>query len=122
MSNGIYKVPRPINEPVKNYAPGSPERDDLKQALQEARSQTVEIPQYIGGETIFTDKRHKVSPPHDHQHLLGYFHEGDASHVTMAIEAALAPRRCWGSQKMPTRQKLIRLVNSSIFCGLMSSS
>ena len=103
MSNGIYKVPHPINEAVKNYAPGSPERADLKQALQEARSQTVEIPQYIGSETIFTDKKHKISPPHDHQHLLGYFHEGDASHVTMAIEAALAVREKWAT--LPWEQR-----------------
>lgn len=97
MSNGLYKVPYPINEPVKNYEPGSPERIELKKALEEARSQTVDIPQYIGGETIYTDKKHKVSPPHDHQHVLGYFHEGDASHVTMAIDAALGAREKWAT-------------------------
>lgn len=103
MSNGLYKVPYPINEPVKNYEPGSPERKELKQALEEARSKTVDIPQYIGGETIYTDKKHKVSPPHDHQHVLGYFHEGDASHVTMAIDAALGAREKWAT--LPWEQR-----------------
>ena len=95
MPKGIYKVPQPINEPVKSYAPGSPERAELKAALEQGRSQEVDIPQYIGGEEIFTDKKHKVTPPHDHQHVLGYFHEGDASHVEMAIEAALSAREAW---------------------------
>lgn len=97
MPKGIFKVPQPINEPVKSYAPGSPERAELKAALEKGRSQEVEIPQYIGGEEIFTDKKHKVTPPHDHQHVLGYFHEGDASHVEMAIEAALSAREAWAN-------------------------
>ncbi len=97
MPKGIFKVPQPINEPVKSYAPGSPERAELKAALEKGRSQEVDIPQYIGGEEIFTDKKHKVTPPHDHQHVLGYFHEGDASHVEMAIEAALSAREAWAN-------------------------
>lgn len=97
MPKGIYKVPQPINEPVKSYAPGSPERAELKAALEKGRSQQVEIPQYIGGKEIFTNKKHKVTPPHDHQHVLGYFHEGDASHVEMAIEAALSAREAWAN-------------------------
>ena len=94
---GIFKVPQPVNEPVKSYAPGSPERAELKAALEKGRSQQNDILQYIGGEEIFTDKKHKVSPPHDHQHVLGYFHEGDASHVSMAIEAALSAREKWAN-------------------------
>ena len=97
MSKGIFKVPQPVNEPVKSYAPGSPERAELKAALEKGRSQQIEIPQYIGGEEIFTDKKHPVSPPHDHQHVLGYFHEGAASHVSMAIEAALGAREAWAN-------------------------
>ena len=97
MSKGIFKVPHPVNEPVKSYAPGSPERAELKAALEKGRSQQIEIPQYIGGEEIFTDKKHKLSPPHDHQHVLGYFHEGDASHVEKAIEAALSAREAWAN-------------------------
>ncbi len=97
MPKGVFKVPQPVNEPVKNYAPGSPERAELKENLNKARSGEVNIPQYIGSETIFTGKKHTISPPHDHQHILGYFHEGDASHVTMAIEAALSAREKWAA-------------------------
>lgn len=97
MSKGIFKVPVPNNEPVLNYAPGSSERFNLKEALREARSKQIEIPMYIGGQEIRTDHRKPVSPPHDHQHVLGYFHEGDAQHVEQAIQAALNAREAWAT-------------------------
>ena len=91
----MFKVPTPRNEPVLNYAPGSEERQNLKAAIEEARSRSIEIPMYIGGEEVYTDQRKPLSPPHDHQHRLGYFHEGDASHVAQAIQAALNAREAW---------------------------
>ena len=97
MSNAIYKVPQAINEPILNYAPGSIERADLKKALAEARSKVKDVPMYIGGKEIRTGKTKRLSPPHDHQHLLGNFHEGDASHVKMAIDAALSAKAAWAS-------------------------
>ncbi|HMT28413.1 MAG TPA: L-glutamate gamma-semialdehyde dehydrogenase [Bacteroidia bacterium] len=97
MSNGIYKVPQAVNEPVLNYAPGSSERDALKKALADARSRVKDVPMYIGGKEIRTGKTKKLSPPHDHQHILGHFHEGDASHVNMAIDAAMAAKANWAS-------------------------
>jgi 1-pyrroline-5-carboxylate dehydrogenase len=95
MSKGIFKVPVPVNEPVKSYAPGSPERAELKKALEAARARQEDIPMYIGSEEVRTGHKVKVAPPHDHQHILGYFHQGDASHVGQAIEAALAARTAW---------------------------
>jgi 1-pyrroline-5-carboxylate dehydrogenase len=95
MSKGVFNVPELKNEPVKNYAPGSPERQSLKQAIASARSQVIEIPQYIGSEEIYSNRRCKVSPPHDHQHVLGYFHEGDAGDVSKAIDVALEARKSW---------------------------
>jgi 1-pyrroline-5-carboxylate dehydrogenase len=103
MSKGVFKVPDPINEPVKSYAPGSIERKEVKQAIEQARAQQIEIPQYIGSEVIYTQKKQKVSPPHDHQHVLGYFHEGDASHVKKAIEAALEARKAWAKMNWENR-------------------
>lgn len=97
MSNGIYKVPAAINEPVLNYAPGSPERASLKKSITDLRSKVKDVPMYIGGKEIRTGKTRKLSPPHDHQHLLGHYHEGDASHVNMAIEAALAAKEQWAN-------------------------
>ncbi|MCF2491642.1 L-glutamate gamma-semialdehyde dehydrogenase [Dyadobacter sp. CY347] len=95
MSLGIFNVPAVRNEPVKNYAPGSPERDLLKKALEEARAKTIEIPQYIGDQEIYSQNKRAISPPHDHQHLLGHFHEGTAEDVKLAVDAALEARKNW---------------------------
>jgi 1-pyrroline-5-carboxylate dehydrogenase len=95
--NGFFKVPAPKNEPVLNYAPGSKERSLLQKALAEARSQTLDIPMYIGGEEVRTDKKKSLHPPHDHQHLLAYFYEGDKSHVEQAINAALGAKDLWAN-------------------------
>ncbi|MBK8846839.1 MAG: L-glutamate gamma-semialdehyde dehydrogenase [Bacteroidetes bacterium] len=92
---GIFKVPTAVNEPINSYAPGTPERKKLEQALSEARSQTIDAPMYIGGKEVRTSKKKKLSPPHDHQHVLGTFSEGDASHVSAAIDAALSAREAW---------------------------
>ena len=95
MSKGVFRIPEPFNEPVRSYAPGSPEKIELKKALAEARASLVEIPMYIGGREVFTGKKHTIRPPHDHQHVLGCFHEGEATHVIEAIEAALEARKKW---------------------------
>ncbi|OUJ73834.1 L-glutamate gamma-semialdehyde dehydrogenase [Hymenobacter crusticola] len=97
MANGFFNVPTPINEPVKSYAPGTKERAELQQALQELKQQHLDIPMYIGGKEVRTGNTLTISPPHDHQYKLGQFHEGDASHVTQAIEAALAAREQWAA-------------------------
>jgi 1-pyrroline-5-carboxylate dehydrogenase len=97
MAKGFFNVPYPKNEPVLNYAPGSKERAALQKALQEARSQVLDIPMYIGGEQVRTGNKKSLNPPHDHQHVLGYFHEGDRSHVEQAIDAALAAKELWAN-------------------------
>ncbi len=93
--NEFFKVPAPINEPVLNYAPGSKERAELKAALASARAQELDIPMYIGSEEVRTGNKARLSPPHDHKHTLGYFHQGDKTHVTKAIDAALAAKEKW---------------------------
>ncbi|MBN7818118.1 L-glutamate gamma-semialdehyde dehydrogenase [Algoriphagus pacificus] len=95
MLKGFFNVPTPVNEPVKAYAPGSPERKELQAALDKARSMQVDVPMYIGSEEVRTGKTVSMSPPHDHQHILGHFHEGDASHVEQAINAALGAKYAW---------------------------
>jgi 1-pyrroline-5-carboxylate dehydrogenase len=95
MLKGFFTVPTPVNEPVKAYAPGSPERKELQSAIKEARSMQVDVPMYIGSEEVRTENKHAMSPPHDHKHILGYFHEGDASHVEQAINAALGAKHAW---------------------------
>lgn len=97
MSNGNFKVPQAVNEPVLNYGPGSPERKALQAALAEARSKEKDVPMYIDGKEVRTDKKKRLSPPHDHQHTLGHYHEGDATHVKAAIEAALKAKDAWAN-------------------------
>src|SRR5690606_17023264 len=97
MPKGFFNVPVPKNEPVLSYAPGSKERELLKKALQEARSQVLDIPMYIGGEEVRTEKKKPLSPPHDHKHVLGHFHAGDRQHVEQAINAALGAKELWAN-------------------------
>ena len=106
MSNAIYKVPAAINEPVLNYAPGSPERKALKAKLQEMRAEVIDVPMYIGGEAIHTDKKGDLRPPHDHQHLLGRYSIGDASHVTAAINAAMKAKDAWANMEWEQRASI----------------
>ncbi|MFT5337950.1 MAG: 1-pyrroline-5-carboxylate dehydrogenase, partial [Luteibaculaceae bacterium] len=95
MLKGFFNLPIPKNEPVKDYAPGSPETIALKAALKEARATKVDIPMYIGGEEVRTGNTETLSPPHDHKHILGSYHKGTAEHVNQAINAALAAKEDW---------------------------
>lgn len=97
MPKGIYNVPMPVNEPILGYAAGSPERAELQAAYRELKSKQIDIPMYIGSEEVRTDNKKKISPPHDHQHVLGHFNHGDKSHVIQAIDAALAAKEAWSN-------------------------
>ena len=97
MSKGFYNVPVPRNESVISYAPGTRERQLLKQALKDARAMELDVPMYIGGEEIRSGVKKKLAPPHDHQHVLGYYHEGDKSHIEQAIQAALNAKELWAN-------------------------
>ncbi len=104
MSNGIFNVPKAINEPVKSYASGSPERKSLLAQYDLYHNQEpIEIPMYIGGKKVFTDKKKKLTPPHDLAKVIGYASLGDASHVQQAIDAALEARVKWA--KMPWEER-----------------
>lgn len=95
MSNGVFRIPTAVNEPVKAYAPGSAERKLLKQAIADLKSKQVDIPMYIGGKEVRTGNTVNIYPPHELSHLLGHYHKGDESHVKMAIDAALAAKHDW---------------------------
>lgn len=106
MPKGIYKVPVAINEPVKSYAPGSPERKELQATLKELRSKEIEVPMYIGGKEIRSGNKSRLAPPHDHKHTLGFFHKSDKEHVKMAIDAALAAKGKWASMNWEQRASI----------------
>jgi 1-pyrroline-5-carboxylate dehydrogenase len=116
MSFGIFTVPTAINEPVKEYRPGSPERAALKAAIIEMRATEADIPMYIGTEQVRTDRKIRLGPPHDHQHTLGYFYEGNASHVEQAIDAALAAKEKWAAMPWEHRAAIF-LKAADLFAG-----
>ena len=106
MINGIKGVPRPQNEPVKEYSAGSSERIALREALSVAKSTEQQLPMHIGGQVVTTQNIIKVSPPHEHAHTLGYIHEGTANHVEQAIEAALMARENWAAMAWEQRASI----------------
>ncbi|MBE8723127.1 L-glutamate gamma-semialdehyde dehydrogenase [Sphingobacterium pedocola] len=103
MLKGFFNVPAPANEPVYTYAPGTKERSLLRAAISEARANEIDVPMYIGSEEVRTENKVKLTPPHDHQHVLGYYSQGTKSHVTDAINAALAAKADW--ENLPWEQR-----------------
>ncbi|HXU25976.1 MAG TPA: aldehyde dehydrogenase family protein, partial [Bacteroidia bacterium] len=97
MSKGVFKVPTPYNEPIKNYAPKSAERIELQAMLKHLRSQELDIPMYIGGKEVRSNDKIRLAPPHDHKHTLGHFHKSTKEHVKQAIDAALAAKEQWAN-------------------------
>jgi 1-pyrroline-5-carboxylate dehydrogenase len=98
MSRGNFNIPYPVNEPVLSYAPGTAEREEVLRVYREMYNQApIDVPMYIGKDTVQTDDKRVMSPPHDHQHILGHLNFGDASHVNAAIDAALAARPSWSA-------------------------
>ena len=95
--NGRRRVPPPVNDPIKSYAPGSPERASLKARLTTMAAETVDIPLFIGGQEIRTGNTASSVMPHDHQHVLGTYHRASEQHVVQAIAAAAAARAEWAS-------------------------
>ena len=95
MSNAFFTVPKAVNEPVKSYAPGSPERESLLATYAKMKEETVDIPMYINGEEVRTGNTASMHPPHDHKHVLGTYHLAEQKHVDAAIETALNARQEW---------------------------
>lgn len=103
MGKGFYKVPVAVNEPVKSYAPGTPEREEVLKTYQKMYKETVEVPLYINGKEIKTGNTATISPPHDHKHSLGTYHKAEKKHIQEAIDTALEARKSWS--KMPWQQR-----------------
>jgi 1-pyrroline-5-carboxylate dehydrogenase len=94
---GIRRVPSPVNEPVRSYAPGSPERAELKARLDKMAGERVDIPIIIGGREVRSGRTSQAVMPHNHKHVLGDWHRASAEHVAQAIDAARAARREWAN-------------------------
>ncbi len=103
MSFGTFSYPLPANEPVQQYAPGSKEREAQLKVLAELKKKELDIPQYIGGRAARSGDRHAIHPPHERQHVLGYYHAGNRQHVQQAIDAALKAKASW--ENMPWEER-----------------
>ncbi len=95
--NGTRRVPPPVNEPVRGYAPGSPERASLKARLAAMAAERIEIPLVIGGTEIRTGETGHAVMPHDHRHILADWHKATPDHVQQAIAAARAAHAEWAN-------------------------
>lgn len=95
MPKGIFHIPKAVNEPVKSYAPGSPEKASIKAALTAMKNIQVDIPLIIDGQEVRTGNRTAITAPHNHQLVLGHYHKGGRAEVEAAIEAALNAKEAW---------------------------
>lgn len=103
MGKGFFNVPIAVNEPVKSYAPGSPERKAVLETYKTMFNSKVNVPLYINGEDIETGNTRTMSPPHDHKHSVGTYHVAEKSHIDKAISTALEARKTWS--QMPWEQR-----------------
>ncbi len=107
MSNAFFKIPEPINDPVRSYEPGSPDRALLKETLANMQAQEIEVPLFIGGQEIKTGNVAEMRAPHDHSIKLGVYHKAGEKEVNMAIEAALDARSGWAAMPWEHRASII---------------
>ena len=106
MNLGHFYLPAPPNEPILQYAPGSKEKAALKATLAQLKAEQVDVPMYIGGKEVRTDKLVAMHPPHERAHTLGHFHQGDITHVKAAIEAGLAAKAEWEQMSWESRASI----------------
>ena len=106
MNLGYFSYPMPVNEPVLSYAPNSAEKKRLKEVLKELKKETIDIPMYIGGKEVRTNKKTALHPPHEIAHTLGYFHAGEEKHIQQAIDAALAAKESWANMSWENRANI----------------
>jgi 1-pyrroline-5-carboxylate dehydrogenase len=103
MQIGTFSYPLPANDPVISYAPGTPEKAALKKALADLKKKELDIPMYIGGKMVRTDKKMAIHPPHELSHTLGHFSVGEEKHVQAAIAAALQAKEKWENMSWENR-------------------
>ncbi len=106
MNTGNFYYPLPSNESVLNFAPGSPERELVKNTLKELKSKNADIPMYIDADEVRTGNKIAIHPPHEKHHILGNFHFGNASHVKKAISAALKAKDKWANTSWENRANI----------------
>src|SRR6478672_2315755 len=97
MPKGFFHVPKAVNEPVKSYAPNTPERAAVQLAYAKMWNEKIDVPNYIASEEIRTGKTKNMTAPHDHQHVVGAYHLAEKKHIETAITTALEARTKWAA-------------------------
>ncbi|MCZ6726672.1 MAG: L-glutamate gamma-semialdehyde dehydrogenase [Acidobacteria bacterium] len=103
MSNSIARLPTPVNEPIKSYAPGSPEKAELKQRLASMMGERIDIPLIIGGDEVRTGQTMEAVCPHDHGHVLATIHQAGAGEVDQAVASSLEAWKQWSEMDWEAR-------------------
>ena len=103
MPKGFFHVPKAVNEPVKSYAPNSPEKAAVLAAYKKMWGETIDVPNYIGSEEIRTGITRNMSAPHDHQHIVGTYHLAEKKHIEKAITSSLDARKKWANMAWEQR-------------------
>ena len=103
MLKGFFHVPKAVNEPVKSYAPNSPEKAAVLSEYKKMWNETIDVPLYIGSEEIRTGKTKTMTAPHDHKHSVGTYHLAEKSHVEKAIANALESKTKWANMAWEQR-------------------
>ena len=103
MSTGFFKVPKAKNEVVKSYIPGSKERDEIQKTYKEMINSFTEVPMYINGKDVKSQNKKQISPPHDHQNIVGEYYIAEPKHIDNAIESALAAKQNWENMSWENR-------------------
>ncbi len=106
MGKGFFQVPIASCEPVQSFSAGSAEREQTIAAYEQMMSEKIDIPMYIGSELVRTNDLVPMSPPHKHQHVVGHYHKGNASHAKKAIGSALAAKKDWENMKWEHRASI----------------
>ncbi len=107
INNAVINIPDPVNEPINDYAPGTPQRAALKKALDEMASEKLDIPLIIGGKEVRTGNMAKVTMPHDHGHVLAEYHKAGPKEVQQAIDCAVASQKMWQSFRWEERAAIM---------------
>ncbi len=114
MNNTIFTFPKPANEPVKGYAPGSDERKQIRAAIEELYNTVTEIPVIIGGKEIRTGNTGNVVMPTEHKHILARYHKVGEKEVQMAIEASMTARQQWAETPWIERASICQKIATLI--------
>ena len=103
MNNSIVNVPNPVNEPIKEYKPGSPEKESVLGTYKRLKDSKTDVKMWIGGKFIESSQTSNMSPPHDHKHILGKYYLAEKKHVELAIKSALDAKDKWANMKWEER-------------------